>query len=121
ELEILGAAPDDGGALAIEDARREKLADEPDARLAAPATLLRPVRADQRRRERDPLRREQRAKVRVRTLEVRTPEALAAEPRLVRHDDDLVAGVLEPHERRNHARHQQHLLGRIDPAVRRLL
>src|SRR5690606_26260328 len=56
ELEILGAAADDRGALTVEDAGREELAHESDARLAAAAALLRPVRADQRPGERDALR-----------------------------------------------------------------
>src|SRR5690606_25975914 len=68
ELEILRSAADDRGAFAVEHARSEELADQRDAGLAAAAALVRAVRADQRRRERDALRREKSAKVGVRAL-----------------------------------------------------
>src|SRR5690606_15214538 len=121
ELEVLGTAADDGRAIAVEHAGREELADQPHARLAASAMLLRRVGADQRRGEGDALRREQRAEIGVRALELRPSEALAAEARLIRHDDDLVTGARESRERRDHARHQQHLFRRIDASVRRFL
>src|SRR5690606_12231979 len=121
ELEVFRAAADDGRAVAIEHAGREELADEPDARLAAAAVLLGRVRADQRRDERNALRREQRAQISVRALEFRAPEALAAEPGLIRHDDDLVAGARESRERGDHARHQHDLLRRVHAPVGRFL
>src|SRR5690606_13499164 len=57
ELEVLRPFADDGGALPVENVRREELADEPDARRSAAAALVGRMRADQRRRERDALRR----------------------------------------------------------------
>ncbi len=121
ELEVGRAIADDPAACAVDRLARDVAVDQPRRGLAAVAAVLGAVRAEQDVVEGDALRLEHLQQQPLRTLEARRREGLGAEPVLVRHHHEPVAGVAQAQQRGNDARQEAQLLEGVDLLVGRLL
>src|SRR6185437_1361218 len=91
------------------------------ARLARRRVVVRPAAVDQHVTEDDALAFEDLQHQVIRAIEAGARVALAAEAILVGDDHELVAGIAQLQQRRDHLRHEAQLLVGVDLEIRRLL